>query len=239
MCRSDKSQPSRKCTWSVFKRIALIIVAVTVFVCGLFALAGRWDWMQGWAYLAVLIIGSAANDGILWRKNPDLLRRRGRFGKGTKTWDKVILVIFGLTSVMVMIVGALDSGRYHWSEMTLWLWPLGAALYITGQAIVTWCMVVNPFFEKTVRIQEDQNHKVIDTGPYRIVRHPGYTAIILGLVLGSPLMLGSWWAFIPAILTAIGLVVRTTLEDRVLQAELEGYREYAKRVPFRLVPYVW
>jgi protein-S-isoprenylcysteine O-methyltransferase Ste14 len=221
------------------QRIILTIPVIGLLTWGLFAVAGRWDWMQGWAYLALLIGSGTISDIILWRKNPDLLRRRGRIGAGTKTWDKVILGVFGLTSVLMMIIGALDSGRYHWSVMPLWLWPVGAALYIVGQIILTWSMVANPFFEKTVRIQTDRDHRVVDSGPYRYVRHPGYVGTIMGLILASPLMLGSWWAYVPAIATALGLVLRTVLEDRMLGEELEGYEAYAKRVPYRLVPHLW
>ena len=223
----------------MLKRTFLVIVVVAPFVWVLFTIAGRWDWIQGWAYLAVFVGGGTVSDLILWRRNPDLLRRRGRIGEGTKTWDKIILGTFGVTSVLIMIVGALDSGRYHWSMMPLWLWPVGAALCAMGQSIITWSMTANPFFEKTARIQTDQNHRVIDGGPYRYVRHPGYTGTILGMVLGSPLMLGSWWAFIPAVATVLGLVLRTVLEDRMLMQELDGYEAYARRVRFRLIPYLW
>lgn len=221
------------------KRIVLTVVVLVLFICGFFAAAGRWDWIQGWIYLGILASGGAINDIILWRKNPELLRRRGEFGKGTKNWDKVILFFFGLTSVLIMVVGALDSGRYQWSEMSLWFWPVGATLYAVGQFILIWSMILNPFFEKTARIQTDRGHKVIDSGPYRFVRHPGYAGLIIGLVMGSPMLLGSWWAFIPATATALGLILRTVLEDRMLTTELEGYKEYASRVSYRLIPYIW
>ncbi|MGI9434678.1 MAG: methyltransferase family protein [Geminicoccaceae bacterium] len=223
----------------MFIRILLAVVVIALLVWGLFTTAGRWDWMQGWVYLAVIIGGGTVSDVILWWKNPELLRRRSRFGKGTKTWDKIILTVFGVTSVLMMFIGALDSGRYQWSVMSPWLWPVGAAFYIIGQFVLTWSMLANPFFEKTARIQTDRGHRVIDGGPYRYVRHPGYMGTILGLVLGSPLMLGSWWAFVPAIATVLGLIIRTVLEDRMLMQELAGYEAYAKRVRYRLVPYLW
>ena len=99
-------------------------------------------------------------------------------------------------------------------------------------------MVVNPFFEKTVRIQKERGHHVIDTGPYAVVRHPGYAGFV-GWIISAPLLLASAWAFIPALLAVVGILVRTILEDRTLQAELPGYCEYAVRVRFRLVPGVW
>ena len=100
-------------------------------------------------------------------------------------------------------------------------------------------MRVNPYFEKTARIQKDRDQKVITTGPYCYVRHPGYIGTIVGYALAPPIMLGSWWALLPALLATLSLIVRTALEDRMLQDELDGYAAYAARVRFRLVPYLW
>jgi protein-S-isoprenylcysteine O-methyltransferase Ste14 len=102
----------------------------------------------------------------------------------------------------------------------------------------TWSMVVNPFFEKTVRIQTDRGHRVIDTGPYAYLRHPGYVGF-MGWILSTPLLLASAWAFVAALLAVVGIVIRTALEDRTLHAELPGYPEYAARVRFCLIPGVW
>jgi protein-S-isoprenylcysteine O-methyltransferase Ste14 len=109
---------------------------------------------------------------------------------------------------------------------------------IAGLAGMTWATSVNKFFEPTVRIQTERSHTVIDTGPYALVRLPGYVAAIL-LVLGMPMSLGSYWALIPAILTCLLLGVRIVLEDKTLRNELPGYEEYAQRVRYRLVPGVW
>ena len=111
-------------------------------------------------------------------------------------------------------------------------------LFIAGMALFSWSMGVNPFFEKTVRIQTERGHRVIDTGPYAFVRHPGYVGFF-GWCLSAPLLLSSWWAFVPAILSVIGLVIRTALEDRTLLQELDGYAAYAERVRYRLMPGVW
>ena len=100
-------------------------------------------------------------------------------------------------------------------------------------------MAVNPFFEKTVRIQHEIGHRVVDSGPYKIVRHPGYTGMIIGLILATPMLLGSGWAFVPALLAVVWAVVRTVLEDRTLRRELPGYEDYTRRVPYRLLPGIW
>jgi len=115
---------------------------------------------------------------------------------------------------------------------------LGYTLLIAGIVGLTWAESVNKFFEPTVRIQRDRGHSVIDTGPYAIVRHPGYVAACL-VCSGVPLSLGSLWALIPAILSCLLLVLRTIWEDRTLRDELAGYEEYTQRVRYRLIPAVW
>ena len=107
-----------------------------------------------------------------------------------------------------------------------------------SMALVTWSMASNRFFSSYVRIQKDRGHVVASGGPYRYVRHPGYVGM-LGFGLATPLILGSVWALIPAGLTLVVVVVRTALEDRTLQRELEGYQAYAQRVRYRLVPGLW
>jgi protein-S-isoprenylcysteine O-methyltransferase Ste14 len=208
------------------------------FAALLFLLAGRLDWTAGWLYLGIVTANLAVNYVHVRRKNPELIRHRMRIGKGTKTWDKLWAGLFAPVFLSLYVVAGLDAGRYGWSEMPVWLWPLGLAIFLPGMVFFTWSMGVNPFFEKTVRIQKERGHRVIDTGPYRFVRHPGYLGFS-GWILSAPLLLGSWWAFIPSVLTLAGLLVRTALEDRTLREELSGYGDYARRVRFRLIPGIW
>ena len=222
---------------SLLVKIVGGVVTTLVFI-GVFLWVGRWDWFRGWAFLGLLVVGFTLNGLYMWRKNPELMIRRGQIGKGTKTWDLVMLALFGLTYLAIPIVAAFDT-RHQGTRMTIWLWPVGVVLFAFFIAVITWVMDVNPFFEKTVRIQRDRNHKVITSGPYRIVRHPGYTATLLGLVLATPLLLGSWWAFIPAVLSMLCLILRTALEDRTLRKELSGYEAYARKVHYRLLPGLW
>jgi protein-S-isoprenylcysteine O-methyltransferase Ste14 len=112
-------------------------------------------------------------------------------------------------------------------------------MYVFCVFLLTWAMAVNTHFEKTVRIQHDRGHRVIDSGPYRIVRHPGYLGAILGFTLAAPLLLGSWWSFVPAVAAVVCLIIRTSLEDRTLQNELDGYKDYAQNVRYRLLPGLW
>ncbi len=221
------------------KRAKIIGALTTILVVvSVFWLVGRWDWWRGWALIGLLLLGRLISAPYLWRKNPELMKRRGELGKGTKTWDLIVLTVFGITFLAVPLVAALDV-RDRGSTMSPWWWLVGAALYAFFVAVITWSMAINPFFEKTVRIQSDRDHQVIESGPYRIVRHPGYIAIILGLVLAMPLLLGSWWAFVPALLSTLSLIFRTTLEDRTLQKELPGYKAYTHKVHYRLIPEIW
>lgn len=219
-------------------RVFLGAVTIVLFVAMFFWVAGRFDWTRGWAYVVLLIVGQSISSLCVWRRDPEVLRRRGKIGQGTKTWDKIVLGLFGTSFLAVLIVAALDE-RYTWSAMSGWFWPLGAGLYVFCAFMLTWAMSVNTHFEKTVRIQHDRGHRVIDSGPYRIVRHPGYLGAIFGFVLAAPLLLGSWWAFVPAVIAVACLVVRTALEDRTLQKELEGYESYTRNVRHRLLPGVW
>lgn len=220
-------------------RIVLAIILVPAIIGGMFVLAGRLDWVRGWGFVLVVVAGNAGNDLYLWKNNPELLLARARGGKGTKNWDKICLALFGTFYVATLIVGAIDAGRYNPSAMPASFWIVGAIAYLLSIVVLAWSMKVNPFFEKTARIQSDRGHRVVDAGPYKYVRHPGYTATIIGYIPGTPLMLGSWWAFVPAILALLVMVVRTALEDRMLLEELAGYAAYASRVRYRLMPGLW
>ena len=219
-------------------RIALVPLSFALVVAGFFWVAGDWEWWRGWGYLAVVLVGHGGSGLIVWRHDPELIRRRSRPGAGTKRWDQWWLAGFALCYLAIWVVGALDH-RFGWSQMPIWLFVPGALLYSLFATGITLSMLANPHFEKTVRIQTDRDHKVIDTGPYAIVRHPGYAVLIVGYLLPAPLLLGSWWAFVPAVACSLWVVLRTTLEDRTLRRELDGYDEYAQRVRYRLCPRLW
>ncbi len=140
--------------------------------------------------------------------------------------------------VAILPVAALDAGRFHWSAVPAWAVLSGYVGVLAGIAVTAWAQAVNPFFEPGVRIQSERHQRVIDIGPYRFVRHPGYIAALF-LFFGMALALGSFWALVPAALAAALLVLRTSWEDRLLRAELPGYDDYSRRVRWRLVPGVW
>ena len=217
---------------------AALIAAVGFFGVVIFWPAGGLDWVYGWLYLIIVTLTFVANIVYLQRVNPQLIEARMHVGSGTKRWDMVWGGIFGPILLATYVVAGFDAVRFGWSTMSPGWWLLGLALFVPGNVLFTWSMGVNPFFEKTVRIQTERGHRVIDTGPYAFVRHPGYVGFF-GWCLSAPLLLGSWWAFLPAALSVVGLVVRTALEDQTLRAELEGYEAYAGRVRYRLLPGIW
>jgi protein-S-isoprenylcysteine O-methyltransferase Ste14 len=204
----------------------------------IFLPAGSLGWRPGWLFVIVLVLAFGASALVLARVNPIIYRARSRFQPGTKSWDKALLAFMIPAMVAIMPVAALDAGRLHWSHVPPRLVVLGYAAVLLGIALTGWAQAVNPYFEPGVRIQSERHQHVIDTGPYRFVRHPGYVAALF-LFVGMALALGSWWAFAPAALAAALLIVRTAWEDRLLQAELAGYRDYASRVRWRLVPGLW
>ncbi len=217
--------------------IVTLLAMVALFALILFVPAGRIDWPLAWIYIGIVVTYL----GVLWvlleRHNPALIKRRRRIGKGTKTWDKIWLALFAPVMYAVYIVAGLDA-RGGEASLPVLLWPPGFLLFAGGCALLAWSMLVNPFFEKTVRIQSEHDHEVIDSGPYAIVRHPGYLGLF-GWMLGTPLLLGSSWSLVPAVIALVGVVIRTALEDRTLRDELEGYAQYAAKVRFRLFPKIW
>jgi protein-S-isoprenylcysteine O-methyltransferase Ste14 len=213
--------------------------SLLILVLCMFLPAGTWAWARGWLFLFVAMGASVVSTMYLRRVNPDVIAGRVNRHERPRKWDLLLGLFVALPSMLAIpIVAAFDDGRYHWSRLPWWGCALGYVLLLTGMAGLTWAQAVNKFFEPSVRIQTDRGHRVIDTGPYAFIRHPGY-ALGFPFFLGIPLALGSLWGLIPAMLMSAFLVVRTVLEDRTLRAELPGYREYAQRVRHRLVPGVW
>ena len=220
-------------------RLSIVLLAsFLLFAAIIFWPAGTLDWLAGWLYFGLVSTSWIITSIYLQRVNPEVIEHRLQLKKGTKPWDKRWAVFFAPTFMAIYLVAGFDAVRFEWSVMPLWLWLPGLAIWLPGNALITWAMGVNPFFEKTVRIQTERGHRVIDTGPYRFVRHPGYLGFF-GWILSTPLLLGSWWALLPTLLSIAGLAIRTLLEDRTLHEELTGYREYASRVRYRLIPGIW
>jgi protein-S-isoprenylcysteine O-methyltransferase Ste14 len=200
--------------------------------------AGNWTWWRGWLWIGEIILIWAANAWVLWRCNPELLTLRMKAQPGTKGWDRVLVQLLKPCTFGMVVLAGLDAVRFGWTSMAAW-WALpGTLLMLGGGACFIWAMGVNAWFELTVRIQTDRGHRVVDTGPYACIRHPGYIGGVL-LFLGTPLVLGSAWALVPAAGVAVLLGVRSVLEERVLVGELPGYADYVGRVRWRWIPGLW
>ena len=212
--------------------------SLLVLILCLFLPAGTWAWPRGWLFLGVLLASSIPITLYLRKVNPDVIAGRVNRHESPRRWDLLLGLMMLAAMIAVPIVAALDDGRYHWLPVPWWGCVLGYTLLIIGMVGLTWAESVNKFFEPSVRIQTDRGHRVIDTGPYAIIRHPGYVSGFL-VFIGMPLSLGSVWALIPAVLACLLIVVRTIWEDQTLREELAGYEEYAQRVSYRLIPGVW
>ena len=220
--------------------IGLVVVYFSIPLV-LLACGGDLGWWQAWVYSLLFV--AAAVGGRIWaeRRHPGLLAERQNIEKiqSAKAWDKVLAPLMAVSVVFPLVIVAGLDHRYGWSPVfPPWLMVLGFILISFGYAFAAWALAENRFFSSVVRIQTDRGHAVCDSGPYRIVRHPGYAGTILPLP-GIVLALGSVWTLIPAAVALVIAVIRTALEDRTLQEELPGYRDYAQRVRYRLIPGIY
>jgi protein-S-isoprenylcysteine O-methyltransferase Ste14 len=222
-------------SFTTMTRSSIISTVLTwlAAAAALFGSAGRFDIAGFWIYLAIL---AAISIGALFFIDPELTQERMRPG-GRPLAPKYMLL--ALMMLVHLAIAGLDRGRFHWSDdVPRLLQAIGLVFYALASLGFLWAMHVNRFFSSIPRIQSERGHHVVSSGPYRWVRHPGYTAALV-LTLASGISLGSWLA------TAIGaigiplLFVRLSYEDRMLRNELPGYRDYAERVRYRLIPYVW
>ncbi|MGM5055819.1 methyltransferase family protein [Rhizobium sp. 814_E9_N1_1] len=204
-----------------------LAITIAVMFAALFWPAGTLDWPRGWIFLGLFLALTCV-----------AIAARSRYQKGTRPWDAVVATLTIILFAAILPVGAFDDGRFHWAPQPGWIVLIGYLLMTSGYLGLTWAQSVNRHFEPTVRIQTDRNHKVIDTGPYAAIRHPGYaTAIVLSI--GMALSLGSLYALIPAGLLVIVLFGRTLGEEAELRKGLEGYADYMARVRWRWIPGVW
>ena len=193
-----------------------------------------------WIYFVAAFAHYSVSTALLYKLNPELLvRRLKRKREGSKLWDEILMRVSNLMVILIVpAVAGLDLGRFHWSNLDISFVLVGLGSLIISTVLINWAMIVNPHFEPTVRIQRNRNHKVITTGPYKVVRHPGYLAAIL-FALSIPLVIGSVLTLIPVGSYILLMMIRTLLEDRTLNEELDGYSEYAKRVRHKLFPGIW
>jgi protein-S-isoprenylcysteine O-methyltransferase Ste14 len=174
---------------------------------------------------------------VVWR-DPALVAERRNLKAG-KSWDKVIVgFVVLLGPVATWITAGLDARCHRSASIPALAFATGVAAAALGGALLVWAMRSNRFFSSVVRIQRDRGHTVVTGGPYRFIRHPGYAGTSM-FTLATPLILSSWWAFVPATATAAVTVLRTAMEDCTLKNELGGYADYARTVRYKLMPFVW
>ena len=221
----------------IIKRIEQIIGLIVFEAALLFVSAGRLDWSWAWVFIGLYLLGVLINAYYMFQNSPETIARRAS-GEGIKSWDKKVSGLWAVAGVIQLIVAGLDQ-RFGWSgELSFAIHLLGVLGFILGFGLFSWAMITNAYFATVVRVQQSSGHQVCTTGPYRVIRHPGYVGAIVES-FAMPLLFGSWWALIPGALAAVFIIVRTALEDKTLQVELNGYREYAQRIRYRLLPGVW
>jgi protein-S-isoprenylcysteine O-methyltransferase Ste14 len=216
--------------------VALVGLAA-VMGCLLFVSAGTLRYGEAWVYLAIFTGASGLTTRYLSRRDPALLERRMRGGPTAekRPAQQVIMLGASLGFIAVLGVAAFDH-RFRWSVVPLGGVLAGDALVAIGFYLIFLVYRENTFTSATIEVSENQ--RVISTGPYAIVRHPMYASASLYL-FGTPLALGSYWAFLPIVAMMPFLIWRLLDEERFLSRKLPGYTEYQKRVAHRLVPFVW
>jgi protein-S-isoprenylcysteine O-methyltransferase Ste14 len=212
-------------------------VELAILAGVLFGIAGRVDWPAAWLII-VLFAWQVLSGWLLFRHDPERFKERLTTASNVPRWDLLIARGNRILEPIFLATAALDAGRFRWSDMPVVVQAIGTAAVVAAVGVVWWCAAVNHFLSTRSRIQSERGHTVVQHGPYRFVRHPMYASRIV-LIMGAALTLGSWIALVPAVLIALLLVLRTSLEDRMLTTELPGYRTYAKHVPGRLVPGLW
>ena len=219
----------------IVKRITQVIFTFLLQCSLLFGSAGTLRWNWAWFLIATEIIILLFNFVAL---PGEVIKERGGEKKNVKKWDKMLVSISVIPSLGIYIISGLDY-RFSWSP---YLKPIihiiSLIILLLASMLFTWSMVSNNFFSTMVRIQEERGHTIAAEGPYKYVRHPGYVGYIL-MILATPVVLGSLYALIASALVMIIFFIRTTLEDKTLMTELDGYKEYSRKVKYRLIPFVW
>jgi protein-S-isoprenylcysteine O-methyltransferase Ste14 len=219
--------------WAVRETMGVVMLVLLLFLS-----AGRWDWGWGWALVILMAAWVIATGLVVIPRYPHLLADRVSPKAGAKKWDAAIMGIVGVLSLAGYVIAGLDARNGWTTSLPPILQWITLILLAAGYAVVVWATASNAFFSSTVRIQTERGHTVATGGPYRFLRHPSYLGM-LAVYLATPIMLGSWWAGLTGVAAALLIIVRTALEDRTLQAELAGYKEYAAKVRYRILPGIW
>jgi protein-S-isoprenylcysteine O-methyltransferase Ste14 len=232
------SEMQRNIASGIAARAGQILFMFILLGLILFLGSGNIKWTAAWIYLGINLLCVMINATFLMRSSREMIAERGK-PKEVKEWDKLVSGLLALAQYFLLpLVAALDI-RFGWTSEYSRIWQgIGALVFAAGMGLTSWAMITNAYFSTAARIQTDRGQQVCRIGPYHFMRHPGYVGFIIS-ALGMPILLGSLWALIPAIMAGAMMVIRTALEDRMLQKELPGYKEYAEEVKYRVIPGVW
>jgi protein-S-isoprenylcysteine O-methyltransferase Ste14 len=209
------------------------------FALALFLPAGRLTWPEGWIFLGMFFLFYACVTIWLLRHNPALAQERLHLGtRDQQGWDKLLFPLMAVAPLAGMALMAFDAVRFHWSSMPVWLQALGALILLGSFTLLFLTFRENSYLAAVVRVQNERGQMVISSGPYRFVRHPMYTGIII-FMLGMGFLLGSWYGMLFEVVFAAILAGRAVLEERTLREKLPGYSTYMSRVKYRLIPRIW
>lgn len=220
---------------SLLTRI-LIRLSMLPLVIGLLMLwpAGTFDFWQVYAYFGILLVPMFFALIYFLRNAPEVLERRMKTSEKEATQQRLVAILIVSVLAIFMIPGF--DKRFGWSEIPVWLVLVGDAVMLLGYLFMIYVMKVNSFAARTIEVE--QNQRVIDCGPYALVRHPMYAGFLL-MYIATPIALGSWWAFLAVAVVPIALIFRIINEEMVLHRDLDGYGEYTLRIRWRLVPGIW
>lgn len=202
----------------------------------LFAASGNPHWWQAWIFIVVYGLCNWVSSFLLFTRVPELIDARRKKHNGIRKVDKLLILLYQAMYFPSLIISGIEQR----------LNPHGAPLLVNAAfvfiilsfVLITWAPLVNRHLETYIRIQTDRDHRVCTQGPYRVVRHPAYLGLIF-LFVGMPLSLGSAWGLIPSGFASLFIILRTKIEDQILQTELQGYKEYTKQTRYRLIPGIW
>jgi protein-S-isoprenylcysteine O-methyltransferase Ste14 len=219
--------------------VGQIISVFMAFTLALFLPAGTLGWLAGWIFLTLFFSFYLAVTFWLFRHNPELLQERLRLRTSDQQgWDKLLFPLLMIFPFGWLVFTSFDAVRLHWSSVPSWLQGVGAIILISSFYLFFLTFRENAYLSPVVRIQEERGHTVVSSGPYRYVRHPMYAAILV-FVVGTSLLLGSWYGVLLGLIFVVLLARRAILEERTLQEELHGYAVYMREVKYRLIPHVW
>jgi protein-S-isoprenylcysteine O-methyltransferase Ste14 len=223
----------------IAKWLSQTLIWIVAMGALLFVPAGTLHWLAAWVFLATLAVIGLLGGWWLARTDPALLAERMRplMRAEQPAADKKFIVVFGLTALIWLVAIGLDTRRQAFG-VPIARQAIGFAMMIGSSVFIMWVLHENSFASVVVRLQTERGHRVVSTGPYAWVRHPMYSGIIL-LLVGSSLLLGSWWGVAISPLFAVLLAVRAGIEERALIAGLPDYAGYAARVRYRLAPGLW